>query len=201
MSNSRCWSHDHTGSGHMSSPAEFEIFAVKRNRCVVTTESFEKIGTNQCDCTGDKENIADGVVLLLIKIATFDVGRGMTEPVGTHSDGKQTTSIVPLDEFWSDNSGIGSECLFDQEAHGIRLKANVVVAEQIERRSLNSNKRFVRRYRIAGIFRKSTKVGVGKNGTDPISKANVIGAPGVNHENRKSRIILSPEAGQGLFEP
>ena len=38
-------------------PTKFEIFAIKSDRRVIATQSFEEIGTNQRDRSRDEENI------------------------------------------------------------------------------------------------------------------------------------------------
>ena len=69
----------------MGSPTKFEIFAMKGDRRVVTTKSFEKVGTNQRDRPRDKENVTHRIVLLLIKITKFDIRSRMTKSVSAHA--------------------------------------------------------------------------------------------------------------------
>jgi hypothetical protein len=85
VSNTGAGSNNHPGSGDMSSPTKFEIFAMKGDRRVITTQCFEQVGANQRDRPGDEKNVTHRIVLLLIKITKFDIRSGMTESVSTHT--------------------------------------------------------------------------------------------------------------------
>jgi hypothetical protein len=62
----------------MGAPTKFEIVAMISDRRVIATQSFEAIGTNQCDRSRDEENITHGIVLLLIKTTKSDIRSGMS---------------------------------------------------------------------------------------------------------------------------
>jgi hypothetical protein len=78
--------HDHTRSGGVGPPAKFEILTMKRNSCVETTKGFEKISPNERHGSGNEKHVAHCVVLLLVEIASFDIGRRMPKPISTHTD-------------------------------------------------------------------------------------------------------------------
>jgi hypothetical protein len=148
--------HDHTRSGRVSPPANFEILTMKRNGGVETTKGFEEISPYERHRSGNEKHVAHRVVLLLVEIASFDIGRRMAKPVCTHTNREQPSWLAPLNDFGSNDSGIRSKCLFDQQSHNIWIEANIVVTEQIERSALNSNESFIGSGGVARVVGKAT---------------------------------------------
>jgi hypothetical protein len=137
------WGNDHARSSNVGTPAQFEIFTMKRKSGVVSTERLEKVGAYKGHRTRNVENIPHCIVLLLIKITPLDVRRGMAETIRTHTHRKQSTSIAPIHQLGTNDSRIRTKRLFDQQSNCIRFKPNIVVAKQIERSTLYRHERLV----------------------------------------------------------
>ena len=201
MGDTRRRGHDHTCSGRVSPPANFKILTMKRNGRVETTKGFEEISPYERHRSGNEEHVAHRVVLLLVEISSFDIGRRMAKPVCTHTNREQPSWLAPLNDFGSNDSGIRSKCLFDQQSHHIWIETNIVVTEQIERGALHSNESFIGSGGVARVFGKATKMSIGENCPHPVSELGPICACSINDENGKGGIVLGTEAGKRLFKP
>ena len=174
MGDTRRRGHDHTCSGRVSPPANFKILTMKRNGRVETTKGFEEISPYERHRSRNEEHVAHRVVLLLVEISSFDIGRRMAKPVCTHTN---------------------------QQSHHIWIETNIVVTEQIERGALHSNESFIGSGGVARVFGKATKMSIGENCPPPVSELGPICACSINDENGKGGLVLGTEAGKRLFKP
>ncbi|CAB4802024.1 unannotated protein [freshwater metagenome] len=171
------------------------------DRSVIATQRLEEVGTNQRDRTRDEKNVSHGIVLLLIKITTFDIRSGMTKSVSAHAYRQQASRVIPIDEFRSHDSCVRTKCFFDEKSNCIRLESDVVVTEQVERSALHRLEGFIRGRGETVVFLEPAKVGIGQYGADSITKGATVGARCIDYKNGKCGVVLRPEAGQRFLKP
>ena len=92
------------------------------------------------------EDVAHGVVLLLVELARLDrVETTTPHSVDTHADVLQDRRVVPVDELRADDAGVRPERLLDQLRGPSRVERHVVVQEAEEARALDELQRLVGR--------------------------------------------------------
>ena len=114
---------------------------------------------------------------------------------------QQAALVGPLHDLGADDAGVGAVGLLDQQAHGVRRQAHVVVAEQVEGGALHRDEDLVGGGGEAGVGVEPAEVGLGQHGRDPVPQACRIGAGGVDHEHRDVRVVLGRDARERLLEP
>ncbi len=128
---------DHARARHLRPPTEIEILTMEVDTGVEPSERSEQVGPDESDGARHVERVAHAIVLLLVELATLDVRDGIARLVGAHADRQQPLGVVPVDEFRPDDAGVRAERLFDHDLERVGLEADVVVAEQEERRALH----------------------------------------------------------------
>ena len=124
--------HDDAGSAVVHPPAELDVLAVQVDRVIEPAELSEEVGAHQQTGGREDEDVTHAVVLFLVDFAVLDGLIDHAEPVESEPDALQHRRIVPIDELRPDGAGIRAVQLFDQQAHRVRIRRDVVVAEQEE---------------------------------------------------------------------
>ena len=193
--------HDDASTGDVRPPAQVEILAVERDLGIETAEGLEQISTHERRRALHEEHIADGVELLLVEIASFDVGGGLPVAVGADTHGEQPPMVAPLDDLRADDPGVGAEGFLDEETHGIGFETHVVVADQMERRTLDRDQRLVRSGGETRVGVESAQMRVGQHPHHPLADLGTIGAGGIDEKRGELRIILRGDTRERLLEP
>ena len=92
----------------------------------------EQVGTHEQAGAGQGEDVADGVVLLLVELAPLDDRVDLAEPVDTQADVLEDAGVVPVDELRADDAGVRAVQLLDEQPDGVGVERDVVVAEAEE---------------------------------------------------------------------
>ena len=124
---------------------------------VEATERAEQVGPHERGRARDVEDVADRVVLLLVELAPLDVRGRCPGLVGAHADLEDAARDRPSStSFGADDAGVRAERLLDHHLDRVGVEPDVVVAEQVEGRSLDRRQHLVggraeaRRWRRAG---------------------------------------------------
>ena len=136
-------SDEHPGTGDLGPPAEVEVLAEEGDRRVVAAEGGEEVGADERGRPGDAEDVADGVVLLLVELAPLDGRHLVARLVDHRADLQQAGGVVPGDQLRADDAGVGPVRLLDEGPHGVGLEGDVVVAEQVEGGALDDREDLV----------------------------------------------------------
>ncbi len=111
---------------------QVEVLAEQLDAGVEAAERLEQVGPHERDRAGHVEDVADGVVLLLVELAPLDVGARGTGLVGAHADLEDAVGLVPPHELGADHAGVRAEGLLDHDLDHVGIEPHVVVAEQVE---------------------------------------------------------------------
>ena len=123
---------DDAGPAVMHAPAELDVLAVQVDRGVESAEFTEQVGADQQTGRGEHEDVSDTIVLFLVDLAGFDRLVDLAEAVEAEPDALEHARFVPFDEFRAHGAGVRAVQLLDQQAHRVRIRGDVVVAEQEE---------------------------------------------------------------------
>ena len=170
---------DDPGAGDVRPPAQVEVLADEVDVGVEPAERGEQVGADEGGAAGDVEDVAHGVVLLLVELAALDRGGGRAELVGGHADVAQVPGVVPVDDLGADDAGVGPHGLLDEEADGVGVEAHVVVEEQVEGGALHAAEHLVARRSEAGVGVEAAQHGPGQHGPQaPFEVAGAAAAAG-----------------------
>ena len=123
---------DDACAAQVDAPAQVDVVAVERDRRVEPAERSEEVGAHQEARRRHGEDVADGVVLLLVVLAGLGDRVDLPEAVEAEPDVLQHSGVVPGDELGPDDAGVGAVQLLDQHADGVMVEGDVVVAEAEE---------------------------------------------------------------------
>ena len=135
----------------------------------------------------DEEDVADGVVLLLVELARLDAGVRGAEPVDRLTDLEQDLRVVVVDELRPDDRRVGPERLLDQQADRGGVDDDVVVAEQDEGRALHHLDHVVGRRREARGLREPADERAGQDARD--AGGGIDRGSGVQDQDREGRVV------------
>ena len=158
----------HPGAGHLGPPAQVEVLAEVGDGRVEAAERGEEVGPHQGGRAGDAEDVANGVVLLLVELAALDGGDLVAGLVDLHADLEEPSGVVPGDQLRADDAGVGAVRLLHEGPHRVRLQGDVVVAQQVEGGALDDGEHLVGGGAEAGVVVEAADVGVGQHGGDPV---------------------------------
>jgi hypothetical protein len=137
MSDASTGGHDHSGADHVGAPRKVEIFAEHLDTRIESSQRLEQVRPHEGGGAGHEEDVTHRVVLFLVEFASLHVGRRGTRLVGTHADLQDSLRVVPIDDLAADHAGIRSVGLLDHHLHDIRIEPDVVMAEQVERGTID----------------------------------------------------------------
>ena len=123
---------DDARAAQVDAPAQVDVVAVERDRRVEAAEGAEQVGAHEQAGRGEDEDVADGVVLLLVVLARLGDRVDLAEAVEAEPDVLEDARVVPRHELGADDAGVGAVQLLDERPHGVRLEGDVVVAEAEE---------------------------------------------------------------------
>ena len=196
---------DDPGAAEVDPPAQVDVVAVERDRRVEAAERTEQVGPHQQARRGEHEDVADGVVLLLVVLAGLGDRVDLAEAVEAEPDVLEHGRVVPRDELGPHDAGVGAVQLLDEGPHGVRLEDHVVVAEAEEPAlPLDEAQDLVGRRPEAGVGAEVADEGVGEALRDAAAEvlAGRVGRPAGQEEERvEVRVVLVGEGRERLLEP
>ena len=158
---------DDPSAAQVSAPAQVDVVAVERHRRVEAAERAEQVSAREQARRREDEDIADGVVLLLVVLARLGDRVDLAEAVEAEADVLEHTGVVPGDQLRPDEAGVGPVQLLDEQADHIRLEGDVVVAEAEEPAvTLDEAQHLVGRGAETGVCAQVADEGVGQAGGD-----------------------------------
>ena len=178
----------HARTDDVGAPAQVEVLAVRRYLGIEPVERVEQVDPDEHAGAGDHEDVADGVVLLLVELTPLDEGDLHARLVHPHPDREQAAGVVPFHELRAEDAGVGPVRLLHEEADGRRLEGDVVVHEAEEAGALDEVEGLVGGGSVPGVVVEPADVGVGELGGDP--PRNHLVAAGVDHEHRDIGVVL-----------
>jgi hypothetical protein len=188
----------HAAAGDLGAPAQVEVFAQQRHPGVVAADRGEQVGADQREPARYREDVADGVVLLLVELAPLDRSDCDADLVGAQAHLQQPARVIPLDQLRPHDRGVGAERLLEQQADGVGIRRHVVVAEDVVRRALDDGEDLVGRGGEAGVAADPPHERAGRGGGDPGRHVSVAH---VDDQDRQVRVVLHAEGRQRLLEP
>ena len=154
---------DDAGAAEVDAPAQVDVVAVERDRRVEAAEGPEQVGAHEQARRREHEDVADGVVLLLVVLARLGDRVDLAEAVEAEPDVLEHARVVPRHELGPDDAGVGAVQLLDERAHGVGLEGDVVVAEAEEPAvALDEAEDLVGRRAEAGVGAEVADEGVGQ---------------------------------------
>ena len=135
---------DHPRAGESGAPAEVEGGSARVARRVEALERREQVGAHQEARLAHEEDVAHGVVLLLVELVLDDVGVRDPEAVDGPAHLPQQLGPLDVDHLRPDDGRVGAVRLLDQHPDRRRVEHDVVVAEEQERGTGHGGQRVVR---------------------------------------------------------
>ena len=154
---------DDPSAAQVSPPAQVDVVAVERHRRVEAAERAEQVGPREQARRREDEDVADGVVLLLVVLARLGDRVDLAEAVEAEADVLEHAGVVPGDQLRPDEAGVGPVQLLDEHADRVGLEGDVVVAEAEEPAvTLDEAQHLVGRGAEAGVGAQVADEGVGQ---------------------------------------
>ena len=165
---------DGARSAQVDAPAEVDVVAVEGDRRIEAAEGAEQVGAHEETGRGEDEDVADGVVLLLVVLAGLGDRVDLAEAVHAEPDVLEDARVVPRHELRADHAGVRAVQLLDQRPHGVGVEGDVVVAEAEEAAvALDEAEHLVGRCAEPRVASELTDEGVGEEAQD--AGAEVVG--------------------------
>ena len=187
-------------------PAQVDVVAVERDRRVEPAERPEQVGTHEQAGRRQGEDVADGVVLLLVVLAGLGDRIDLAETVETQADVLEDAGIVPGDELGAHRAGVRAVQLLDEQPDRVVVEHDVVVAEAEETAfTFDEPQHFVGGRSEAGIRAELADERLGQPIEDAPADVGGVGvradARGQQEERVEIGVILGGERGEDLVEP
>ena len=190
---------DDPGAGQVGPPAQVDVLAVQRHALVEAVQRAEQVGPHEQGPAAHVEDVADGVVLLLVQLAGLGRrghGSGLVDGPAHRTDAPR---VVPVQELGAQDPTVGAEGLLHQVADGVGGQGHVVVAQEEERRPLHRVEHPVGRRAVPGVGALAGHPGLGQDGRH--ARRRVLRAGVVDDQDRQGAVGLRGEGLQHLLEP
>jgi hypothetical protein len=127
--------HHDAGTGDPGPPRQAEVVREEVDRLVEAADLREAVGAHEREPAGDREDVAQSVVLALVQFAPLHVRKRHTHLVDREPELGEPARVVPLDELGTDEVGVQLLGGGDHGADRPRVGRGVVVAEHVELRA------------------------------------------------------------------
>ena len=128
---------EHPGAREVGPPAQVEVVAVEVDVVREAAERAEEVDAHEQAGRRHAEDVAHGVVLLLVQLAGLGRLERHADAVGAQAHVLQHRRPVPVDQLRPDDAGVGAVRLGHQLADGRRVERHVVVQEAEEAGALD----------------------------------------------------------------
>ena len=192
-------SHQDPCAHELSSPAEVDVVPLLAHLGVEAVEGVEQVAADEQTGGGHREDVAHGIVLLLVELAPLDDRRDRARLVDVEPDREQALGRVPLDELRADDAGVRAERLLDEQAHGVGVRRHVAVQDREVGGALDRAEHLVGGRGEARVLGQPAHVGTRQRGGHAGGRVGRAGR--VDHQHREAGVVLPTEARQGLLEP
>ncbi len=199
MSNPGIGSNEHACACEPSTPAEIEVLRAGKRGGIESIELGEEIRPHEQRGARHVEDVAHGVVLLLVELPGFDAGVGTAEPVDGPADLEEDLGVVGVDELRADDAGVGAVRLFQHDADRTRVENDVIVTKEEKGGTLDRRQRLICRAREADALGQALHVRAGQHVGD--ARRRVVVGRHVDDEDREIRIVLGSQRPQRVVEP
>ena len=187
----------------MRTPTQVEILTVELDRLLESTHLSEEVRPNEQAGTGQHENVAHRIVLLLVDLVFLDRTVELSEAIRVESDHLQPTNVIPLHDLRADQARVRAVQLFDHQAHGVGIESHIVVQEQKEAAvALNQSGHRIGHRGETGVRADVAHMGRHRAGLDQaVHQGHVLGRR-AGHQNQglQVRVILGLQGVQALPE-
>ncbi len=124
--------HNHASTAEVCPPAEIDVVTLVLDGRIEATDGAEQISASEKAGGGHREDVAHGIVLLLVELTWLDDRVDLTEAVHAEADVLELTRVVPVDQLRADNARVAAVELLHQDSDGARFESDVVVEEAEE---------------------------------------------------------------------
>ena len=190
---------DDAGTGDVGAPAEAHVVEEVVDALVEPADLGEEVGSHEGAGAGDGEHVLDGVVLLLVELAALDEGHGVARVVDALADLEEPVRGRPSGPAWARRWRRWSGRPPRRGAARRPGGGHVVVAHEVEGRPVDDVEHVVGGRPEAGVGLDPAHEGPRRGSGHP--GLHLVGAGGVDHQDRQVRVVLVGQGSDGLLEP
>ncbi len=193
------WRDDHPRASHVHPPAEAQVVLEEGDPLVEAPDLGEHVAAYQRAAARNGEDVAHAVVLFLVELVTLDEWNAVAGLVDALTELQDPARPVPPHQLRADDSRVGAVRLLDQHSDRVGVERHVVVAEEVERGTLDDVENLVGGRTEARVRLDAANECRRSHRRHPILDRNR--RPRVENEHGEVRVVLLADGLEALLEP